>query len=400
MSEGGDSRLRISQTFLAILIIGLFGLVAYKYFPRSGTAGDVTTVPKEFQLNYLPADFNFDIDEQDALAILTNPKRYRREFNQMVYDMNMAILNHTANRMGLSNDIKKRLPAEYDKHHDYLRNIYFDEFLAIKDTTSSLYQTWYDNGFKNAAQIWYEVAAKYTCYLVNNVMGGLIPMRDGAFYAKGKKVDTPCGIALTEALAPLMKRIEERAAVEDFGRSRGLLQERVDKVISELATYEIRDKKGLTKQFQTKVWGFAVSSTDLEITAISILKIGFKLDDYFNINLNSKSRLVTITLPEPIVLSHEVYPKMDRMSIGWLREIQGDDLNKAFNVLREEFRRDAMNADAMDKAKVQAREVLNTMMGPLVSSLGSKYKLRVMFQEGDPTPREFLPKNQTELNNE
>jgi hypothetical protein len=74
-------------------------------------------------------------------------------------------------------------------------------------------------------------------------MGGLIPMKDGGFYAKGKKVDTPCGIALTEALAPLMKKIEERAAIEDFGRSHGLLQQRVEKVVSELATYEIRDKK-------------------------------------------------------------------------------------------------------------------------------------------------------------
>lgn len=396
MAEGGgDSRLRISQTFLAILVIALFGLIAYKYFPRGGVlSGDVTTVPKEFQLNYLPADFNFDIDEEDALAILTNPKRYRREFNQLVYDMNMAILNHTANRMGLSQAIKDQLPKEYDQHHSYLRNLYYDEFLAIKDTTSAIYQTWYDNGFKNAAQIWYEVASKYTCYLVNNVMGGLIPMKDGAFYAKGKKVDTPCGIALTEALAPLMKRIEERAAVEDFGRARGLLQERVEKVVSELATYEIRDKKGLTKQFQTKVWGFAVSSTDLEITAISILKIGFKLDDYFNVNLNSKSKLVTVTLPEPIILSHEVYPKMDRMSIGWLRELKEDDLNKAFNVLREEFRRDALNESAMDKAKAQAREVLNTMMGPLVGSLGSKYKLRVMFEGGEKTPEEFAPKDQ------
>jgi hypothetical protein len=32
-------------------------------------------------------------------------------------------------------------------------------------------------------------------------------------------------------------------------------------------------------------------------------------------------------------------------------------------------------------------------MGPLVSSLGSKYKLRVMFEEGDPTPEEFKPKD-------
>lgn len=201
MPEGADSRLRLSQTFLAILVIALFGLIAFKYFPKGGLAGDVTTVPKEFQLNYLPADFNFDINEEDALAVLTNPKRYRREFNQLVYDMNMAILNHTANRMGLSEAVKSQIPQEYDKHHSYLRNLYYDEFLAIKDTTSSLYQTWYDNGFKNAAQIWYEVAAKYTCYLVNNVMGNLIPMKDGAFYAKGKRVDTPCALALSIALA-------------------------------------------------------------------------------------------------------------------------------------------------------------------------------------------------------
>ncbi len=391
MSEGSDSRLRTGQTLLAIMIIALFALIGYKYLPKA-VDPEVSNIPKEIQLTYLPADFNFDMDEEDALQILNNPKRYRREFDGMVRDLNMAILNHVANRMGLPQKVKSRLPEEYDKHHDYLRNIYYEEFLRVQDTSSNIYQVWYDNRFKNAVVVWYEVASKYTCYLVNNVLGNFVPQKDGAFYAKGKKVDTPCGIALTEALAPLMKRMEERAAIEDFGRSRGILQERVEKMIAELATYEIRDKKGLSKQFQTKVWGFSVSSTDVEITAISIMKLGFRLDQYFNIDINNRSKLVTVNLPEPVVLSHEVYPRMEQMDIGWLREIKSEDLNKAFNVLRQEFRQDMMETDAMDQAKSKARDILNTMMGPLVASLGNKYKLSVKFQGREGLPDDYRPR--------
>ena len=89
-------------------------------------------------------------------------------------------------------------------------------------------------------------------------------------------MDTPCGVAVTEALRPMLKTLEDRAAIEDFGRSRGLLQEKIERVIAELATLEIRDKKGINKQLQTKIWGFSVSSSDIEISAISVLKVGFK----------------------------------------------------------------------------------------------------------------------------
>jgi hypothetical protein len=262
----------------------------------------------------------------------------------------------------------------------------------IKDTTSTIYQTWYDNKFRGATDVLYEVAAKYTCYLVNNVIGSLIPLRDGAFFGKGKKVDTPCGIAMSEALAPFMKKLEDRANIEDFGLARGLLQQRVEKVIAELATLEIRDKKGLTKSLKTKVLGVNVSTTDIEISAISIMKIGFRLDEYFDIKLNSAARLVTVTLPPPVILSHEVYPKLDKLDIGWLREIKESDLNMAFNLLREEFRREAVEGDAFDKAKEHAKEVLNTMMGPMISTFNGKYKLKVRFKDEN-APAEYAPKD-------
>lgn len=377
------------RALLVILAVSLVGVILYKRF-ISPTG--YTNVPKELQVNYVPSDFNISIDEENALAILSNPHRYRKEFNDLVFDINMSILYHVANRMNLNEEDKGKLREEYEKHHPYLRNLYFHDFVALKDTTSNLYQTWYDNEGSNAVDVLREVAGKYTCFLVTQIITTLVPTKGGSIYAKGQNVDTPCGVAMQEALNPMLKRMEERAAIQDFSRSRGLLQEKVEKAIAELATMEVRDKKGLNKQLQTRVLGFAVSSSDIEVSAISILKVGFRLNEYFDVSLNSKTGIVTITLPEPTILSHEVYPKIDKLDIGWLREVKSVDLNKNFNALRGEFRREALASDVMDKAKTQAIEIMNTMFTPAIKGMNSRYNLRVQFRQVAESP-EFDPEN-------
>lgn len=92
---------------------------------------------------------------------------------------------------------------------------------------------------------------------------------------KARKSKPLSAIAITEGLAPFLQKLKDRAAIQDFGKAEGLLQEKVEKVIAELATYEVRDKKGLSKQMKTKFFGVNVSSTEVEISAISIAKIRF-----------------------------------------------------------------------------------------------------------------------------
>lgn len=389
-----SQKLNMGRLLVFVLALSLLGVIVYKYYVKKW--GNYTMIPKELQLNYLPADYSPNIDEEDALAILTNPQRYRKEFNQLVFDMNMSILMHVANRMGVGDNLKGQIRNEYEKHHAYLKNLYYNDFVALKDTTSQLYQTWYDNESGNAVSILREIASKYTCFLVTQVMTTLVKTKEGSIYAKGSDVDTPCGIAMSEALTPLLKKMEERAAVEDFSRSRGLLQEKVERAIAELATMEVRDKKGLNKTLQTKIWGFSVSSTDLEITAISILKVGFKLDQYFKMDLNPKTGIVSITLPEPTILSHEVYPKIEKMDIGWLREVKGVNLNQSFNLLREEFRREALESDLFDKSKQQAVELMNTMFGPMLKSINKRYEVRVKFKTTAVAPDESPSANKEE----
>ncbi len=375
-----DSRASVARLIVALMTLALVTALIYRYYKNN--LEDYTLIPQELQINYRPADFRINIDEEEALKILSNPQRYRKEFSKLVYDINIAILDHVSDRMGLSADVRGKVRSEYDKHHPYLKNLYYHDFVAMKDTTSNLYQTWYDNEFSNAVEILHEIASKYTCFMVNHVITSLIETSNGSVYARGKSVDTPCGVAMTEALKPLIKRMEERAAIEDFSRSKGLMQEKIEKAIAELATMEVRDKKGLSRQMQTKIWGFSVSSTDVEISAISILKVGFRLNEYLDIRLDPQSGIVTVTLPQPTVLSHEVYPKIDKLDIGWLREVKSVDLNRSFNVLRAEFRRDALESGEVNKkAQEQVTDLMQTMFGPVVASINKRYKVRVRFKD-------------------
>ena len=98
---------------------------------------------------------------------------------------------------------------------------------------------------------------------------------------------------------------------------------------------------------------------------------------------------MTITLPEPQILSHEVYPKVDKLDVGWMRELQDEDFNKNFNLLRQEFRRDALSSDIMDKAKQEAAELMDLMFTPVVSSFSKRYQLQVRFKNTQPSNREL-----------
>ena len=387
------------RAVLYFLVFGAVLLVGLKFLGNAGigpgAAADSfvnnllapkSSLPKEVQIKYVPADFFPQIDEENALIFLQNPVRYNHEFNELIHDFNISLLNHVANRMGLDSDVKQAMRTSYESHHPYIERLYFNDFMALRDTTASDYEAWYGNENSNVVETLKEVASKYTCFMINLVMADVIPTFDGKIEVRGDRADTPCGVALMEGFTPMIDRLQERAAIEDFSRAKGFLEERVEKVIAELATMEVRDRKGLSRQLKTKMFGMNVSSTDLEISAISIMKVGFDLSKYFDISIEPERNRVVVTLPPAQILSHEVYPKIDNLDIGWLREVGSVDFNENFNLLRREFRREAMESDVFDKAEAEANELMTTMLLPTVKSLDPKMKLVVQFRN---QPSEF-----------
>lgn len=375
----GESRSKnYTQIAIVLLITGILGTLAYKSFKPGG---GFLAKPAEYQLQYMPADFQVGIDPEMALRILQNPKRYKREFDALVYDINTDILKHVSNRMGLNDSLRNAVIREYDVQHQEFAGLYYTDFMRSVDSTSTEYDVWYEDGGGKLIEIFEEVASNYTCFMVNKIIAVVIRTRNGNILAKGADLNNPCKVATGEALRPMMARMEERAKIDDFSRSKGMFQEKVENVIGELATIEVKDKKGINKQLQTSIWGMNVSETDVEITAISILKVGFKLDQLFQVELDERSKLVVITLPEPRILSHEVMPKVEKLDIGWMRELEGVNINEGVNALREAFRSDAIESDVFSRAKGQAQDLMNTMFLPMVRGIGKEYKIEVRFEE-------------------
>ncbi|MFK8008310.1 MAG: DUF4230 domain-containing protein [Saprospiraceae bacterium] len=388
----------LSKILLYTLFFGICLLLFYNYFKNTSFSNgeNYTSIPKEMQIKYIPAEFDFNVDDETTLAILTNPERYQREFNDLIYNFNLSMLNHVANRMNLSDSIKMEIEPIYQKQHPFLRQMYYNDFLKLRDTSANMYESWYGNNFNSATEALNEVASNYSCYLVNQVIMNLVISKGGKIAGIGNSVETPCMIAMQESLKPMIRRLEQKAAIKDFSSSKGMLEEKVEKAIAELATMEVRDRKGLNKQLQTKIWGYAVSSTDIEVSAISVLKVGFKLDKFFEINLDEGRKRIYVNLPAPQVLSHEVYPKIDKLDVGWMRELSNEDFNKNFNVLRQEFRRDAIEDRVYDKAKDQADELMKLMLSPIITQLKGNYKIVIRYQENPKSlaDQEFSQQNQ------
>ncbi len=375
------------QIILIVLITTALVLVYKAFFSDGGPLSNLFQNPKEVKLTYVPSDFTPNLDEEVTLRILSQPEKYLKEFNELVYNFNLSLLYHVANRMALPDSLKRRLEPEYKYHHEYLKSLYYNDFINLKDTSATLYENWYNDNSNQAVQLFNEVAGKYTCFFVTQIMATLLKADGGKLFAKGKNVDTPCGIAINEGLHPLVERLRKKAEIMDFSASRGLLKEKVRKGIAELATYELRSRLGLDKTLQYKFLGFAVSETDIRVEAISVVKAGFKLDEFFDVTFSPNKGIVYITLPQPTILSHEVYPKVEKLDVGFLAGISGAEMNSNFNELRRQFRQEAIeNEHVLDKAKLRADSVMQMLMGPAVKSMGRSLKLEVRFQNAQNQP--------------
>jgi hypothetical protein len=365
------------KQLLLFALLGVAAFLGYKIWKGDDTT---SSIPRAMQVTYVPADFKMNLDEQKTLEILSNPQRYKQEFDDLILNFNTNLVVHVSNRMGLNNQYRTAAVNEYRKMHPYVRQMYFNDFIGLTDTTSQIYKTWYENEGSSAVDLLNEVASKYTCFFMTSIMATVLKTQDGKLAVKGSKVETPCGIALTEGLRPMIKRLQDAAAIKDFSKAKGLMRERVERAVTELAVMELRDKKGIKYDNATKVWGYNVSQTNIEITAISIVKVGYNLSQFLDISVDDRNKTVNVTLPQPQILSHEVYPKVESLDIGWMREINPQDFNDNINRLRQSFREDAMNSDIFNKARQRAGSVMDMMLSPMVKNINKGYKVSVRFK--------------------
>lgn len=379
----------IGPILIIVTVVSLAGMILFKTFkgvgrgpenPRTRSHAKAEKFKKKRKkFKFIPADFDLNMNEEQILTILRDPDKHPKEFDKLIRNINLKVLKHVANRLDLPREMKQDVEKEYGVHHKYLKSLYLRDFERLNDPNSKIYKIWYNNQTSSSVKLFNEVASKYTCYLVDLIFSTVAERGGYDLLKKNKNMETPCGIALEEAMYPMLERLEKRAVIDDFSASKGLLEEKVENTIAELAVMEIKDKKAIDKKLTTKFFGLDVSSTNVEISAISILKIGYKLDRQFSVQLKPKYKEVLVTLPQPEILSHEVYPRVDKLDIGWMKNLDKDDFNEYINDLRDAFREDAFRSQAFNKSEKQVENLLSMILEPVVQGMGKGYKIKFRY---------------------
>ncbi len=150
LPNGPSEGFNTGRLIIFLVAMGILSLFVYKKY---GAKTNYTNVPKEVQIKYVPADFQTDVDLENALPILANPYRYSREFDALIHDFNLSLLRHVERRMSIGDSLRIVVENEYEKRHPTISKLMFDDFAALTDTSAVLYNSWYENGMNNAVDI-------------------------------------------------------------------------------------------------------------------------------------------------------------------------------------------------------------------------------------------------------
>ena len=88
-TEGSEQVSFGKKLILFTLLCGA-GFLLYKAY--NGDNDTVSSIPRAMQVTYVPADFKMQLDNQKTLEILSNPQRYKNEFDQLILDFNTNLV--------------------------------------------------------------------------------------------------------------------------------------------------------------------------------------------------------------------------------------------------------------------------------------------------------------------
>lgn len=161
---------QLCNMFCVLLVIFIVCIVGVLLFCKFVVLLGYMSVFKEYQVNYVFFDFWMFIDEEWVLFVFFDLNNNCWGFDELVYEVNMSILQYVGCWMNFNDGDFSCLQDEYEKYYFYLREFYFNDFIQLWDIISQFYEIWYENEGGSVIEVLWEVVGKYICFFVIQVI--------------------------------------------------------------------------------------------------------------------------------------------------------------------------------------------------------------------------------------
>lgn len=301
------------------------------------------------------------------------------DFKEIVYDVNRAVLDQVVHSLNLPPAEQKRTVEIYNELHPQIADEYLRQYttLCSRKELNRNPEAFIKYHYYDRTEALAEVLGSQLCSTIGMIIG-VLSIESPMLNITGMFAGAPCTIIASGFLKPITNDLLENGFVQDITFSKGVLEQKVSKMIFELVSVE--KHYTFNNEFFREVplfWGLFRSRANVKAEYYGIIKAGYNLGDDLEIRVNSSQRKISIVLGEPKIFDPIVYPKINSMHNGWWAQISEKDLNNMYITAMDETVQSALRDNILEEADRNSKLFLKTLFNPVAAIPPVPYEIEV-----------------------
>jgi hypothetical protein len=189
--------------------------------------------------------------------------------------------------------------------------------------------------------------------------------------------DGICEPVLNLIINPLVLKIREDGYLKDIIETKTLIKEHTRNKIIELGILKDELIIDVDKSYVKKIFDINISRANLKAQVKTRITMGFRLDKFYNLDIDKGNKQIVITVPQPEPLTYENDFKFTNVEHSWAVQIKEAELNEVFEYVKEESLKNAGMNNIWKNAWEHGEKVLESLFQPLVNLPDLNYKLKI-----------------------
>ena len=345
------------------------------------------------QRNYKPkVDYARIINSAAEIGSGYSERKNFSEFVSVTTQIDREMINFLASEFDLNTSEKNGILREYRLRNRQLSGELYKELVDLnKKKQIANKKTMFSRETYDGIENLDATLEKKACFVAGLFTEQLTNSTSSSIFAKAGTAGI-CPFLVDAAVKPLVKELKKRAIIKDYVSCETRIENEISSQIAELATAEYTGYTSSQERFTRTIDWFLIGEREysalIDISAYSTTKAGFKLDEKFELSIDHGKEEISLILPYPRILSHEVRTELTNVDDGsWFVELDKDDFNYARATVSNTLRERAINSDLGSDATQNAKNVLKVLFSPIATSMPYPYSVTVQFGN---SPKETL----------
>lgn len=342
----------------------------------------VDSTLKQIDTPFLPK-IDYDLALK-SISRIRSSKDGEKEMGSFLDTVNIEFIRFLTENLNISKKEETEIIDEYYLTNTEVNKASYEEFIGYSKSKLNKQVIISRGNYENVNDL-DKVLSKGFCKLISLITSKIIVVPVGSLLF-GMSTKELCASLTARVSKSFTTKLKKMAIIKDYDESKLIIKKQIQSMVVELSSAELIQESTFDHNFVTEIdlWLLAIpSSANAVFKAKSITKAGFRLDKYFELKINHKSRQIEILFPEPEILSHEVNFTAEKLDESWAVNIDKDKINHVMRSDYQSLKNEALKSSLLADSKKNVEKIIKVIFQPISYATPYPYSVILKFKNDE-----------------